>query len=250
MKVLSKQEQFNSPLFGGRLYENRPISFPQGSHTDAYSNLFYWANVEAIQDGEFGLHPHQGFEIMTFIFKGALEHFDTKTQKWTPLKAGGVQVIQSGNGVQHAEKYKQGSQAFQIWFDPNFAVALKKSAGYKDYQKDAFEFVKENGIQTKHYVGNGGPIVYDSPEIAVKMLLMDKGANHIIEANKKRIYSMYLLSGAVTINDKSIQKDDYIILEDTDKMELSVAENSELFIVETPQALSYKSQADFINGRK
>ena len=84
ISVKTRDQQHNSALFGGRLHENRPI---QGQ---LYSNLIYWAHVEAPEAGEFGMHRHEGIEILTFILEGALEHFDTATNVWTPLPEGGV----------------------------------------------------------------------------------------------------------------------------------------------------------------
>lgn len=249
IKIISKTEQENSPLFGGRLYENRPISFPYDGKTNAYSSLFYWANVEAVEDGEFGLHPHKGFEIMTFIFKGALEHYDTKTQKWTPLLAGGVQVIQSGNGIQHAEKYVKDSQAFQMWLDPDFSKALQKPAEYKDYQQKEFSWVNEDGLQTMHYVGNKGPIKFDSEGLAIRALKFEEEESHKdIKLNPAKFYSMYLLKGELSLADNQIVKDDYIILQNTENIDVKVAKDSELFIVETPQNPSYITYTQRING--
>ena len=75
------------PLFGGAFVENKPIPFSDRGKTTAYSNLFYWAHLEAEETAEFPLHPHEGFEIMTFVFKGSVEHFDTASKVYTPLNA-------------------------------------------------------------------------------------------------------------------------------------------------------------------
>ncbi len=74
---LKKEDQELMPLFSGAFLENKPIPFPNRSGTQAYSNLFYWAHLEAFETAEFSLHPHKGFEIMTFVFEGSLEHYDT-----------------------------------------------------------------------------------------------------------------------------------------------------------------------------
>jgi len=50
---------------------------------------------------------------MTFIFEGTVEHYDTLTKVWTPLKAGDFQIIQSNSGIRHQEKLSKDSRAFQ-----------------------------------------------------------------------------------------------------------------------------------------
>jgi redox-sensitive bicupin YhaK (pirin superfamily) len=79
-----------------------------------YSSLYYWSNGYVMEQCEFGLHPHKGFEIMTFLFEGTIEHYDTATKVWTPLNAGDFQIIQSNSGIQHQEKITKGSRAFQV----------------------------------------------------------------------------------------------------------------------------------------
>ena len=59
------------------------------------------------------MHPHQGFEICSFILKGNINHFDTKQNKWIPLSKGDVQIIRSGNGISHVEEIDKNSEIFQ-----------------------------------------------------------------------------------------------------------------------------------------
>lgn len=101
--LLKKSEQFNDTYFDGNFVVNKPV-FPKQANVKPYSNIIYWSNGYAKKFSSFALHPHQGFEILTFIFEGQIDHYDTKTNVWTPLKAGGFQVIQSNSGIQHQEK--------------------------------------------------------------------------------------------------------------------------------------------------
>ncbi|PHS56258.1 MAG: hypothetical protein COB17_09615 [Sulfurimonas sp.] len=142
LRYLQKEEQELMPLFDGAFIENKPIAFPNREGTTAYSNLFYWAHLEAYETSEFPLHPHEGFEIMTFVFKGSIEHYDTATKIWTALGEGGVQVIQAGSGVEHSERISKGTELFQIWFDPDFSKTMKKNATYKDYKKMSLRLKK------------------------------------------------------------------------------------------------------------
>ncbi len=154
IQIIPREQQNGGSLFNGAFYENRPIPFPEHGKSKGYSNLFYWAHLEAKEKGEFGLHAHEGFEIMTFALKGSLEHYDTSTQKWVPLTAGEVQVIQAGDGVQHSERLEKGSEGFQIWFDPDFSKSLQHKATYQDYKANLFTETDVNGIKTVFYVGD------------------------------------------------------------------------------------------------
>ena len=50
----------------------------------------------------FGPHPHRGFETVTFILSGDLEHQDTAGHR-SVIKAGGVQWMTAGRGLVHSE---------------------------------------------------------------------------------------------------------------------------------------------------
>ena len=80
---------------GGDIIENKPLGFPQdGGKLKPYSNLFYWAHASARKDSVIGLHPHRGFEIMSIVLEGNIQHYDTLLKQWIPLEKGDVQLIQ------------------------------------------------------------------------------------------------------------------------------------------------------------
>ncbi len=238
LNIKTKEQQQGVSLFGGRLKENKPLS-----GDPYYSNLIYWANVEAPYEGAFPMHPHEGIEILTFIFKGGLEHFDTASNKWTPLPADGVQHIISGSGLQHSEKYIKGSRAFQIWFDPNFETALHRRPYYKDYQEDAFEWVSKNGLEYKIYAGENGPIKTDAPNISAIRYKLPKG-NHLLELNPKMFHSMYLMEGNTSLEGNKMWKDSFTKTSGLNQINVEVHEASELFILESPIHSNYKKNTD------
>lgn len=229
-----REAQHSVALFGGRLRENKPLA-----GGDLYSNLIYWAHVEAPEEGTFPMHPHEGIEILTFIFEGGLEHYDTATNVWTPLAEGGVQLIQAGKGVQHSEKYIKGSRAFQIWFDPDFSKALQKNAYYKDFQPDSFHWERKNGFEEMTYVGQDGPIKTDAPGIGVKCYKIPSG-NHRSDLDQNSFHSLYLLNGEMNIDNKKLVKDSFLKVEGANQLNLDANVDSELFILQSPVNLDYK----------
>lgn len=238
LHIKTKQQQHAVSLFEGRLKENKPLS-----DDPYYSNLIYWANVEAPHEGAFPMHPHEGIEILTFIFEGGLEHFDTVTNKWTPLPADGVQHIISGSGLQHSEKYLRGSRAFQIWFDPNFSTGLKREPYYKDYQDSAFEWLLENNMEYKVYAGKHGPIKTDAPDISAIRYRLPAG-NHILKLNSKMFHSIYLMEGNTSIEGNEMWKDSFTKTSGLNQINVEVHQASELFILESPIHVNYKKITD------
>jgi len=245
IKNISKNQQGIGKLFDGAIHENRPISFPNKNNSNAYSNLFYWAHVEAIEDGEFGLHPHEGFEIMTFILRGELEHYDTKTQKWTPLKAGGLQIIQAGSGVQHAERYTKGTEAFQIWFDPNLEDAVLDDPDYKDYDVSKFNEIEEDGLNIIEYIGNNSSTKFITEGLnIVKMMSQNLTTDYNMKLNQDKVYSIYVIEGELNYNQDIAEKDTFLIVDNEDHVDFKFKNDTQIFIVESPKRPNYVTYID------
>lgn len=236
---LKKEQQQVVPLFEGAFIENKPIPFPENGITTAYSNIFYWAHLLAFETSEFPLHPHEGFEIMTFVFKGSLEHYDTATKTWSAMDAGGVQVIEAASGIEHSERITKGTQLFQIWFDPDFSKTLKNNPTYKGYQANEFEKRQNNGITSLSYVKPDGPIASKTNGLEIEKLSFSSG-EYPTMLDKDYTYSYYLLDGDMKINNEIVVKDDFLVFKDIDHINFIVNEKAELFVIKTPSKVDYK----------
>jgi len=236
---LKKNQQQIMPLFNGAFIENKPIPFPEKGTTKAYSNLFYWAHLQAKETSEFPLHPHEGFEIMTFVFKGSLEHFDTATNIWTPLDAGGVQVIQAASGIKHSERIIKGTELFQIWFDPDFSFSLSKTPTYKDYAASKFLSSIENGVKKLFYLNDKGPVYFETKGLEITKLLLDN-SKHELNLDSNYTYSFYLLNGELDVNENIMIKDDFLVFNKASLVKLTSNTKAELFIIKSPTVIEYK----------
>ena len=99
-------------------------SFAFGEYYDPEYENFYTLRVlneDIVAPGEgFGLHPHRDMEIVTFVIDGTLAHEDSMGNR-SQLKAGEVQWMSAGRGIQHSEM--NGSKAqpvhfIQVWILP------------------------------------------------------------------------------------------------------------------------------------
>jgi redox-sensitive bicupin YhaK (pirin superfamily) len=69
----------------------------------------------------FGTHPHDNMEIITIPLSGVLKHKDSMGNKWEEVKAGEIQVMSAGTGIQHSEingSKTEHLSLFQIWILP------------------------------------------------------------------------------------------------------------------------------------
>jgi len=239
--IITKEQQAKGSFDGGTILENKPIGFPRdGGEQKPYSNLFYWANAWSDNGGLIGEHPHQLFEIMSFVIEGEIQHYDNKFDRWLSLTKGAAQIIRAGNGIRHAEKILPGGRMFQIWFDPNVQLTYNKPASYNDYKAEEMHYFEENGFEVKNYIGKGGPIVMDAEGVVISEITIPIGTSTLPLA-KNKITSIYVLNDELLINNQPIVQHDFIIVEDETSVQFDAKKTVRLFLIEVPQQLSYKT---------
>lgn len=100
-------------------------------------------------------HPHRGFETVTYMLAGAMQHRDHKGNEGN-LRAGSIQWMTAGRGIIHSEMPQQQDGlmwGFQLWV--NLPAAEKMTAPrYQDIPpEDVPEVLLENGIKIRVLVG-------------------------------------------------------------------------------------------------
>jgi quercetin 2,3-dioxygenase len=244
LEIIPKANQGKGEFNFGAILENKPVGFPgDGGRGRPYSNLFYWAHAwTPAGDSTIGLHPHKGFEIMSFVLKGEIEHYDTKLREWRKLAAGDAQIIRAGNGISHSEKIKEGSAIFQIWMDPNLNVTLGHPATYDDYPSKDFPLVERDGMVVKVYKGEGSPLKMVTPGVAIEELRISTGS-HAIPLGKAEVLSAYVLAGKLEVGGKTVEVDDFIMASGGDSLLVDASVDSKLFVIRSPMEPGYPTYA-------
>lgn len=249
IQIIPKEKQGRGQFNGGEIIENKPIGFPRdGGLMKPYSNLFYWAYAEANTDSTIGLHPHEGFEIMSFVLKGQIRHYDTKMDEWKVLQAGDAQIIRSGSGISHAEHLEEGSAMFQIWLDPDLTQSTVKEASYDDYKMHNLPLTEEGSAKVRTYIGSLSPFELDTQGIGIQRLAFKTG-NLEKDISTEKIYSLYVLYGQFSINGEEAGEDDFIVVSDTKKLEIEAHRAGEIFWLESPERPPYPTYMEMMRSR-
>jgi len=246
IQIIPKSRQGYGAFNGGEIIENKPIGFPQdGGETKPYSNLFYWAYAKALKESTIGLHPHQGFEIMSFVLNGTIRHFDTKLNDWKPLHQGDAQIIRAGNGISHAEHMGKDAVMFQIWVDPDLNKTLSQEATYDDYRSEDFPIKEEEGVSLKMYSGDGAPLTMDAPGLEISEWNFESSFSK--KLNPEKVYSIYVMEGEVKLDGSSAEQDAFIIISDIEKLEVEGA--GKFFVISSDKKLNYKTYNEMMQER-
>ena len=138
----------------------RPFPGPDLNYASPFLMLDHFGPERIRPGDEGGLnpHPHRGFETVTFLFQGAMEHHDSSGGHGY-LRAGGVQWMTAGSGIVHAE-YREKEfartggvlEGVQLWV--NLPRKFKMEAPhYQDLPAEKFAIAKFVGGEARVVAG-------------------------------------------------------------------------------------------------
>ncbi|MEI3604398.1 pirin-like C-terminal cupin domain-containing protein [Pseudogracilibacillus sp. SE30717A] len=150
--------------------------------------------------GTFSDHPHRGFQTITYVIDGRLEHIDNGGG-YSILDAGDVQYMNAGSGARHAEEAVDDDliHTLQLWLNLPKKLKQTKTSYQNIYLEDA-PVVNFEGGYVRVYSGNlagvNGPLNSLVP-ITMSEIYLQKGATytHILPENHNAF--MYMLAGEV-----------------------------------------------------
>lgn len=170
----------------------------------------------------FPMHPHRGFETITYMIQGNFTHRDSKGNEGS-LKSGEVQWMTAGRGIIHEEMpaMENGSLwGYQLWI--NLPARLKMvEPRYRHLKTEDMPIVNGDGIKVKiisgGYNGASGPIELYFP-VDYFDVRIDGGT---FEKKLKGTNLIYVHTGKVNIasDEEIVVEEGYLcVIEDYDKL--------------------------------
>ena len=148
--------------------------------------------------GTFGDHPHRGFETITFVLEGEVEHRDNHGGHGI-LHPGDAQWMTAGRGVVHSEEAgKDGAHTLQLWV--NLPSSLKMSEPrYQDLRGSAMPVRTEDGALLRVFSGSSGGVAADTRNLVpITMIEMEleHGAAVVQDLPARANAFIYVIQGS------------------------------------------------------
>ena len=248
IKIYPKDRQAKGSFNFGKILEHKPIGFPQdGGELKPYSSLFYWAHAWSEGGGLIDQHPHKGFEIMSYVLKGEIQHYDNKLNGWKRLKAGDVQVIRAGSGIVHAEKLLENSAMFQIWFDPDLKQTLTQPASYDDYPSESLPVTEKNGVIVKHIQGGKSPFHIQAKVDFIQEWTIS-GKDKGFDLDPRSVYSVCVISGDAKVDGTPVSTGDYFVISEANEVKLGAGGGeARLFLISIPKDPGFQTYYEYMS---
>jgi redox-sensitive bicupin YhaK (pirin superfamily) len=154
-----------------------------------------------ITAGGFPDHPHRGFEAITYMFTGGMQHADNLGNRGT-VHGGGAQRFTAGRGIVHSEMPDGRAAGIQLWI--NLPQSLKGvDPDYQQVEKGEIPETVIDGGTVRTIVGEGGPIVLKT---GVEYLDVSLAAGAIIGRAVPDGFQgiIYLIEGSIKVNGETV----------------------------------------------
>lgn len=182
-----------------------------------------------IQSGAgFPDHPHRGFEAITYMFSGGMQHADNLGNRST-VKGGGAQRFTAGRGIVHSEMPDGAAAGIQLWI--NLPRSLK-GVDPEYQQVDADEFPTEafDGGELKTVVGEGSPLKLRT-DVQYIDLQLHAGGQYVYAVPQEMRGFVYVVAGSVSVDADKAGAGFAAFIEQAGAITISAEEASRLLVI-------------------
>jgi redox-sensitive bicupin YhaK (pirin superfamily) len=207
---------------GGGFIVRRPFPVRGLSYVDPFLLIDEMGPVNYAPGKAIGApdHPHRGFETVTYVIDGEMEHEDSHGHRGS-IRNGDVQWMTAGAGVIHSEMpsrrmIEQGGlmHGFQIWINLPREKKMTQPH-YQEYTNEKLPVVSSNGrwvrVIAGEYDGQRSPIETTVPTTMLHVRLdPNVSATFTIAPGSNAI--VHAISGAAKVEGRELREHNAAIL--------------------------------------
>lgn len=203
--------------------------FPVSSKMMNYDPFVLWDNFNLGPDRGFPTHPHRGFEAITYMFTGSIEHKDNLGNHST-VTAGGAQRFTAGRGMEHSEMpdSKVNSNGIQLWI--NLAKDKKTiEPAYQQVDEEKIPLVNIEGGTIRVIVGDESPVKLQTP-VRYLRINLDAAAklNEKVPVDFRGF--IYILNGKMKVNAEIVNEREAYFFENISTLDIEAISESEFML--------------------
>ncbi len=191
-------------------------------------------NEDRVQPGTgFGEHGHRDMEIISYVLAGELAHKDSLGNGST-LRAGDVQRMSAGTGVQHSEFNPSPTQPvhfLQIWIQPD-TLALPPSYEQRHYSRQQR---RARLCRIVDGQGRDGALRMHQ-DASLHAGLFDSGEGDDLALAPGRLAYVHLVRGRMQVNGVELEGGDALKLRHAANLALRATAESEVLVFDLPGA--------------
>lgn len=188
-----------------------------------------------------GSHPHRGFETVTIVYQGEVDHRDS-TGAGGHIGPGDVQWMTAGAGLVHEEFHSEAftqsggkMEMVQLWVNlpakdkmttPGYQTLLKADIPVVDLPNQAGRL----RVIAGEYAGQRGPARTFTP-INVWDLRLQAGGSAEFEVNEGHTLALVVLHGTVQVNEQQVAREAQLVQFSRDGSKFKLEANNEATVL-------------------
>jgi quercetin 2,3-dioxygenase len=228
---------------GGGFIVRRPFPSTGFRHADPFLLLDEMGPVEYGPGEAIGApdHPHRGFETVTYVLEGEMEHEDSAGHRGR-LGAGDVQWMTAGRGIVHSEMPSRAMRqrggrmhGFQIWV--NLPARDKLTAPrYQEIPRATIpEAATPDDCAVVHVIAGealGAKAVIETrTPIGYLHWIFSPGASVDVPVPADHAAYVYVFEGAVRVAGREVKDGQLAILGDGNRVQLEASERAQALLL-------------------
>lgn len=190
-------------------------------------------------------HPHRGFETVTYMLQGSMQHADSAGNSGD-LNPGDVQWMTAGRGIIHSELphpdfFDAGGvmHGFQIWVNLPAKDKMMEPR-YQDIPSDDIPTVESSDgkIWAKVVAGEAlgaKAVIHTVIPIQFIHYRMREDSNLTHKISKNLNCMIYMFGGQAEVSGKSIEDGQLILLTEGEEVQIKSTEGAEFLILAGPE---------------
>jgi len=179
-----------------------------------------WDHFDVEPGSGFPDHPHRGFEAITYMFTGSMEHKDNLGNQ-SRVAAGGAQRFTAGKGIVHSEMpgTKGSNEGIQLWINlPRSQKGLEPA--YQQVDQHEFPVTELDAGSVITIVGKGSPLEIKTPILYKQLNLLSGGVyEEDIPADFRGV--IYLVSGQAEVQGEKASEGEALFMDAGGKVTIS-----------------------------
>lgn len=191
-------------------------------------------NDDVVKGGMgFGTHPHENMEIITIPLKGELKHRDSMNHS-AVIKAGEVQVMSAGTGVEHSEINPSNEELnlLQIWIFPE-RNGVEPRYDQKDYSSILGRNELVNVVSPKSDQNEKALWIHQQAWLNLGEFDENNKTKYTLKDENKGVY-IFLIEGEAEVVNTRLSKRDAIGIWNTSEVSLNFTKPSKVLLIEVP----------------
>ncbi|TBW28988.1 pirin family protein [Gramella sp. KN1008] len=183
----------------------------------------------------FGTHPHENMEIITIPLSGEVRHKDSMNNTGV-IKAGEVQVMSAGTGVEHSEfnSSQDDLNMLQIWIFPE-KNGLEPRYEQKDFSNLLEPDKLVNIVSPKSKGTENSLWINQQAYLSLGEFEAGKKIEYELKDKTHGVY-VFLIDGEAEVDETLLNKRDAVGVWDTSQITLNFKNSSKVLLIEVPMS--------------